>query len=292
LNINRTRDITPRKVVQQINSGGGDAFIEFIVSELIPYIESTYRSAQYRILFGGSLAGMFTIYALFSRPESFNAYIASRPALNSTDDYTWDSEIIFRLANHQFAGKSSLNKILFIDYGGQEDDLHEASPIHKLSALFKAEAPQDFHWDIRETGESSYRSAGSLKDGLLSIFSDWYYPADSLYTQGLKGIENHAKRLTTRFGYAITIADLLAEMDLITFGCRFLEHGALNEAFSLFKYAVEIYPNSWKAFDSLAEAYMKNGQVDLSVENYEKSLELNPNNHNAKEMLKKIHDDK
>ncbi len=290
LNTDRTRDITPRKVVQRENSGGGDVFLKFIVTELIPYIDGKYRSAQFRILFGGSSAGMFTIYTLFSRPESFNAFIASRPALNSTVDYTWDSEVILRKARNLFAGRSSLKKIIYIDYGGHEDALHDPSPIHKLSALLESEAPRDFRWEIRGMGESGYRSAESLKDGLLSVFKGWHYPADSLYIQGFAGIENHATALTEQFGYTVTVADLLAERDMLMFGYRFLETNNLTEALALFKYAVTVYSNSWNAFDSLAEAYMKKGQFDLAIENYERSLELNPNNDNAKKMLKHIQD--
>ena len=45
---------------------------------------------------------------------------------------------------------------------------------------------------------------------------------------------------------------------------------------------------SANAFDSLAETYMKNGQIDLAIKNYEKSLELNPDNENAQEILNKL----
>jgi Tfp pilus assembly protein PilF len=37
--------------------------------------------------------------------------------------------------------------------------------------------------------------------------------------------------------------------------------------------------------------YMKNGDKELAIKNYEKSLQLNPNNKNVKEMLKKLHKD-
>ncbi len=33
---------------------------------------------------------------------------------------------------------------------------------------------------------------------------------------------------------------------------------------------------------------MKNGQIVLAIENYKKSLELNPNNNNAREMLRQL----
>ena len=51
---------------------------------------------------------------------------------------------------------------------------------------------------------------------------------------------------------------------------------------------VDMNPQSVNAFDSLGEAYMKNGDSDLAIKNYEKSLELDPNNTNAKEILKEL----
>lgn len=49
-----------------------------------------------------------------------------------------------------------------------------------------------------------------------------------------------------------------------------------------------LYPQSANAYDSLAEAYMIAGNNELAITNYEKSLELNPQNTNAKDQLKKL----
>lgn len=56
----------------------------------------------------------------------------------------------------------------------------------------------------------------------------------------------------------------------------------------IFKLNVETYPQSGNVYDSLAEAYMAKGEKDLAIKNYEKSLELDPKNTNAVEMLKKL----
>jgi tetratricopeptide (TPR) repeat protein len=62
----------------------------------------------------------------------------------------------------------------------------------------------------------------------------------------------------------------------------------LPEAIELFKLNVQVFPASANAYDSLAEAYMKAGQKQLAIDNYKKSLELNPANDNAKEQLKAL----
>lgn len=80
----------------------------------------------------------------------------------------------------------------------------------------------------------------------------------------------------------MTVAYLLVENDLLMFGYRFLENNRVEEAIALFRYAVAVHSNSWNAFDSQAEAYMKAGQKELASKNCEKSLELNPENSNAR----------
>jgi tetratricopeptide (TPR) repeat protein len=62
----------------------------------------------------------------------------------------------------------------------------------------------------------------------------------------------------------------------------------IKETIEIFKLNVEVYPQSYNVYDSLAEAYMINGEKELAIKNYEKSLELNPKNTNAIEMLKKL----
>ena len=50
----------------------------------------------------------------------------------------------------------------------------------------------------------------------------------------------------------------------------------------------EVYPDAFNPYDSLGEAYMADGQNELARTNYEKSLELNPDNTNAAQMLQKL----
>ena len=71
-------------------------------------------------------------------------------------------------------------------------------------------------------------------------------------------------------------------------GYQYLQSGKINEAIDLFKLNVQGYPLSANVYDSLAEAYMINKQDELAINNYTKSLELNPDNTNAIEMLNKL----
>ena len=55
-----------------------------------------------------------------------------------------------------------------------------------------------------------------------------------------------------------------------------------------FRLNVELHPESANVYDSLGEAYMLSGEKDLAIINYQKSLELDPKNDNARKMLKKL----
>ncbi len=79
-----------------------------------------------------------------------------------------------------------------------------------------------------------------------------------------------------------------SEAGLNRFGYRLLEREDKSPAIELFRFVVEIYPNSANAYDSLGEAYMESGNKKLAIANYEKSLQLNPANTNAVEMLKRL----
>ena len=62
----------------------------------------------------------------------------------------------------------------------------------------------------------------------------------------------------------------------------------LKEAIEILKLNVDVHPESFSAYDSVAEAYMINGDKELAIKNFEKSLGLNRFNWNAVEMLKKL----
>ncbi len=78
------------------------------------------------------------------------------------------------------------------------------------------------------------------------------------------------------------------EFRLNTIGYQLLGRGRTAEAIVIFKLNVEEYPRSGNVYDSLGEAYLKAGETDLAVVNYRKSLELSPDNQNAREVLKKL----
>lgn len=79
------------------------------------------------------------------------------------------------------------------------------------------------------------------------------------------------------------------ERDLNDWAYRMLNGGGKpKEALEIFKLNVHLYPNSSNVYDSVAEAYAFLGQRTLAIQNYKRSLELDPRNTNAVQQLKKL----
>ena len=78
------------------------------------------------------------------------------------------------------------------------------------------------------------------------------------------------------------------ESYLNNIGYQLLAMPKINEAIKVFELNTKLFPNSGNVFDSYAEALMNKGENDLAIKNYKKSLELNPENENAVNMINQI----
>jgi predicted alpha/beta superfamily hydrolase len=89
-------------------SGGADDFLKFINDELVPFVDSTYRTNSYKTFVGYSFTGLPIIHALFTDPEKFDSYIAI--------DFSawWDNEVTLKNAEIFFNKELKGNKDVFI----------------------------------------------------------------------------------------------------------------------------------------------------------------------------------
>ncbi|SDL31133.1 CubicO group peptidase, beta-lactamase class C family [Salinimicrobium catena] len=81
------------------------------------------------------------------------------------------------------------------------------------------------------------------------------------------------------------------EGEMNQLGYQLLQNGKAKEAIEVFKINVAEFPDSWNTYDSLGEAYMEDRQKEKAIANYEKSIQMNPENENGKKMLKKMQEE-
>ncbi len=106
----------------------------------------------------------------------------------------------------------------------------------------------------------------------------------SYQEKGIGALLAHYRELkTTGMGGYYT-----SESDTNYLGYKLLGLGKVKEAIAIFELNVEAFPASGNAYDSLAEANLKADNLALAIRQYERSLQLDPKNGHAVEMLKKL----
>jgi tetratricopeptide (TPR) repeat protein len=78
------------------------------------------------------------------------------------------------------------------------------------------------------------------------------------------------------------------EDQLTMYGYGMLWDARPSDALLIFQLIAEQFPESANAYDSLGEAYFNLGKMDLAIENYQKSLKMNPDNYNAEDYIDNI----
>ena len=278
-NTDRTRDLTPAKSMQKTpagdlqfpTSGGANNFLKFIETELIPQIEKQYRVQPYRILAGHSFGGLFAIHTMITRPGIFNSYIAVSPSLQ------WENAEALKRAEEFLKAQKEMKATLFISIGLEPGAIGESFD-HFREFLSKTNI-KGFEWQAERMSDEDHGSVvlRSHYAGLRKVYEGWQVPSDlksGAVLGGLEGADAHYKKLSEKFGYNIPVPEQLINQ----MGYQYLFDSKPNEAIAVFKANVERYPASANVYDSLAEAYERQGRLDLAVPLYDKARMLSQEN--------------
>ena len=264
-NVDRDRDLSPLFIEGTSNRGEGDNFLNFLKEELIPYLDNTYRTNNYRILFGHSLGGAFANYTLITKPELFNAYITASPYLMYNDEF------ILKEAESKLDNLLNSRNQLYITLGN-EPAYHES--LNKYTALLKDRA-KTLRWNYQIFNEDDHNSIPviTLLEGLKYIYADFQLKME-IAMQGINAIINHYTLLESKYDYKTSIP----EITLNIIGYRLMQNGHIDKAIEVFKYNVKLYPNSANVYDSLAEALENSGKTKEAAENYRIAVKIGRKN--------------
>ena len=260
-NVDRNRDLSPLFIEGTSDQGEGDNFLNFLKDELIPYLDNTYRTNNYRILFGHSLGGIFANYTLITKPELFNAYITASPYLMYNDGF------ILKEAESKIDNLLKSRNQLYIALGN-EPAYHES--LNKYTALLKDKA-KTLKWDYQIFNKEDHNSIPviTLLEGLKYVYSDFQLNMETAM-QGINAILKHYSLLESKYDYKTDIP----ENTLNIIGYRLMQNGHNDKAIEVFKYNVELYPNSANVYDSLAEALENSGKTKEAAKNYKIAVKI------------------
>jgi uncharacterized protein len=278
-NTDRTRDLTPTKASlrnpggQPVNfptAGGADNFLKFIETELIPQIESKYRTHPYRIFAGHSFGGLFALHTFLSKPELFNAVVGVSPS------FDWDNHLVSRRAEELVKNHKALDRTLFFTLANEGGETRVG--FDRFKAILTKQAPKGLVWGSMLMEDEDHGSVvlRSHYHGFRKVFENWQMPvtAGDATQVNWATVETHYKKLSAHFGFTIRPPEALVN----NLGYQLIGRGSMDEAIKVFKTNIELYPQSANVYDSLAEAYEKSGKLELAKPNYEKAVQLGERN--------------
>ena len=250
-------------------AGGADQFLRFLNEELVPSVDSRYRTQPYRVLMGHSFGALFTVHALVHEPESFQAYLAVSPS------FQWNSGELARSVPEAVSRLAAPGRSLYMTVGAQGDgDLERTRALAKELRKRKP-AALSWRYDEVSVGELRGDDHGTMPhrgayEGLKFIFSDWN-PPESLRLGGdLARLEAYYAALSQRMGYAVPPPEQL----LNRVGYRHLRDKRIPQALTAFERAVALYPNSANAYDSLGDGLEAAGRLQEALMRCERAVAL------------------
>lgn len=268
------------------NPETADLSIKFLKEELIPFVEKHYRTNKFRILYGHSVGGLFTMYTLFNNSDVFTAYIAGSPWFQTNDQY-WLKHIDQMTKNRNLS-----DKFLFMTVGKEEDPL-TIDTYTELEKWMNNQTFEGLTWKSAwEEGDHGSMVGRNIYDGLIFIFKGWKISNTLLINADVEAIDTQLKTNLAKWKkHGMEMSAIMPEQRLNFFGYVLIRRGEQEKAIKLFQYIVKLYPKSFNAHDSLAEGYVTMGDRAKAIEHYKLAVELNPGNTDyAKRVLKNSKD--
>jgi predicted alpha/beta superfamily hydrolase len=162
-NRDRVRDMTPvARPNLYVGGGGALAFMEFIETELLPYVEKRWRVGARRILYGESYGGLFVLDLLARGRQAFTDYIAVSPTVG-----VWPDELAAGFRS-RFSRPSAVQS-LYIVYGEKDAPL-VTGYVPPFVRSIEAFLPAGFRLRADIVPREWHTPATSLERGLRFVF--------------------------------------------------------------------------------------------------------------------------
>lgn len=261
VNTDRNKDFSPTHIPQRPGSGGASKFSSFIKEELFPFVERNYRINSFNILMGHSLGGSFATYTLLNNPELFNAYISISPYL------MYDNNILLREAENKLKSKFANETTYFMTVGNEERFFNA---LDYFASIVETKSPKGLNFEYIKMLPDDHTSVPhlSIYNGLLFIYSAWKLE-DKTFNKGLKAIDEHYKKISKKYNYNISTPEFIINK----LGYNYLAAENYKNAIDIFKENTIRFPKSANVYDSLGEAYEKNGELNMAIANYERAVQ-------------------
>jgi len=291
-NTDRTRDLTPthaelgpdgETVPEFRTSGGGSAFLTFLKDELIPRIDSAYRTMPYRVFVGHSFGGITTLNALYTIPQTFNAYVAIDPSL------WWDDRALLLNARDYFTSTDLRGRALYLAQANTNSPADTARNLHfesitQFNEVMRAYDQSGIRYGFRYYDRDDHGSVPVIAeyDALRFIFDGYGAPLQQIIEEPGRLTEHFrkvAEELGADFQPSEAMIRLLSQVTLTRDTAKAIEFGEIR---------TERYPESFRAWEFLGDVWAAKGEVEKARGYYEQALELGGDAAALREKLAKL----
>ena len=178
VNTLRQIDYTPVQDKNDRNTGDAAAFLGFIKQQVLPFVESNYRTENYRVLSGTSWGGLFSLYTMFEEPGLFQGHISITPAVSGFHRWAFVRESEFfsaDSANYFGPPKKSLDTHLYMSVGSHDQLPNFTQESIAFSEILKDRPYKDFDFkfELKENEHHASIKLASFGQGLKHAFSGY-----------------------------------------------------------------------------------------------------------------------
>lgn len=246
-------------------AGLADSLLVFLQSEFFPWLDSTYRTQPFRILYGSDWGGIFCLYAVLSHPGQFDAALAASPWFIYDDE-----EQYFLTEMPQFIARTAYDgNYIFCTVGDEPeivpsfmafaDSLQLYAP-PQLATYFEP-MPKENHATVRDL---------VLYRGLLWLYEPWRQLPAEVIEGGETAIREYARSLHAQFGYEIG----LSITTMVPAADYYKTKGDSTGWISILRLNTEFNADAPYAHWALGRALEDMGQEALALESLRKAADL------------------
>lgn len=273
--LDRSRDLTPSNAGKDVfggvgtsgipQSGGALKFLQFLEEELIPFVESNFRTHPYRLLEGHSFGGLFSTYTLMEKPDIFDAFIVQAPAL------WWNKEEMTAKAKTFFKSNSHLDKAIYFGIGGG-DGWGMKQELKRYVQVIKENTQKNLRWKHEEVGDEDHDTSRLLLNyyGLKFVFSDLIASKELLANYSDEVFLNGERQLMNKYGSKAR----RPVSNYVDIALKLMNEKDDSGAIIVFERAVEAYPKYIGLITNLAKLYGKTKQKNKAIETYKLAIRL------------------
>lgn len=253
----------PETIANYPDAGGADSFLSYVKTEVVPFIDSNYRTLPEKVAVGHSNGGTLISYSMLTDPDFFDAYIAISP------NYSYDDGQMVKRFSKLDPKTIKTEKFVFISHSNENIKTSE-----RWTGW--AESNQKI---VEMLNSDKFKTTIYLetKDFSATENHGTTFPIGAFY--GLKSFIDYQFRTGENI---IEYYEMLAKSNIITLGPENVNtyayecfwNGKPHDAITVIDWAIRKFPDENNLYDSQGEFYEELGNLNKAQSSFQNAMDV------------------